>query len=326
MAFNRENIGRVRAEYAARRQMAAEESETRKNQLYREIPGLAAMDREIASVGTRVMQAAISGQDVEKAIAVMRQDHDALRLRRRKLLESFGYPGDYTDIRYRCEKCLDTGFIGTRMCSCMREELVLLGYERSGIGHLMQTQSFATFNLAYYTGEARQSMEANVRALRTFSQDFSAHRGDNWLLIGATGLGKTHLSTSVARTVIEQGWDVVYDTAQNMFSAYETERFGRNGAEGIDTEKYLSCDLLILDDLGTEMTNTFTVSCLYNMINHRLNHQRSTVLNTNLTHSELRTRYADRITSRIFGEFRPLLFRGKDIRAQKLMMGTEKNP
>lgn len=322
MAFNRENISRVRAEYATRRQAAAEESDARKKRLYREIPSLAALDREISSIGVRVMQAAVSGQNVEAVVAAMRRDHEALRQQRCSLLEANGYPGDYTDIRYRCEKCMDTGFVGTRMCSCMRNELVLLGYERSGIGSLMQTQSFDTFNMDYYTGDARQSMEANVRALLSFSENFSDRRGDSWLLIGATGLGKTHLSTSVARRVIEQGWDVVYDTAQDMFSAYETERFGRGGTDGGDTEKYLSCDLLILDDLGTEMTNTFTVSCLYNLINHRLNHHRSTVLSTNLTHSELRARYADRITSRIFGEFRPLLFRGKDIRAQKLMQST----
>jgi DNA replication protein DnaC len=202
----------------------------------------------------------------------------------------------------------------------MREELVLAGYESSGIGRLMQTQSFESFSLDYYPAADRTGMEANLRTLREFAHRFDTHRGENYLLIGGTGLGKTHLSTAVARGVIDSGFDVVYDTAQGVFSAFEAAQFGRDQDAG--EEKYLRCELLIMDDLGTELTNNFTVSCLYNIINTRLNNRLSTIINTNLTHSELRTRYADRITSRLFGEFRPLLFSGSDIRREKLKRGN----
>ena len=316
MAFSPENIARVRESFLDRRHLAAEESEKRKQQLYRDVPAVADLDRQIASVGSRVMAAALRGGDVNSAVEKMREENRALRKKRAELLVQSGYPADYTDIRYRCEACGDTGFIGTKMCRCMREELVLAGYESSGIGRLMQTQSFDSFSLDYYPASERGPMEANFRTLREFAAHFDARRGENYLLIGGTGLGKTHLSTSVARLVIDGGFDVVYETAQGVFSAFEAAQFGREADAG--EEKYLQCELLIMDDLGTELTNNFTVSCLYNIINTRLNKNLSTIINTNLTHSELRTRYADRITSRLFGEFRPLMFAGNDIRREKL--------
>lgn len=323
MGFSSENVRRVREDFATRRLAAADASREKKERLYTEIPELAPLDAEISSVGVRALGVSIGSRDPEGAIRAMQEKHTALRARRAALLAAHGYPADYTDIRYRCEKCLDTGFLGTKMCSCMRRELILATLETCGLGALMQTQSFANFSLDYYRGEERERMAANCAALRSFAENFAARRGESWLLIGATGLGKTHLSTAVAKTVIEAGFDVVYDTAQGMFSAFEASRFGRGGPADAE-DRYFSADLLILDDLGTEMTNSFTVSCLYNVINSRVNARRSTVINSNLTHSELRARYADRITSRLFGEFRPLVFTGRDVRAQKLSGGAGK--
>ena len=321
MSFSRDNVSRVRADFAMRRQAAAEQSDRRREELYLKIPSLREMDREISSVGVRVMGAAIKGGDVESAIEKMHKDHDELRARRAEMLKEAGYPADYTDIRYRCEKCGDTGFVGTKMCACMRAELVRAGYESSGIGRLIDEQSFDSFSLSFYTGADKEGMTKNVEALASFARDFAARQGENFLLIGATGLGKTHLSTSVARLVIDGGFDVVYDTAGSVFSVFEAQRFGRGEADAADGARYFDADLLIIDDLGTELTNQFTVSCLYNVINTRINNRRSTIINTNLTGAELRSRYADRITSRLFGEFKPLLFSGTDIRAQKLKKG-----
>ena len=321
MSFSRDNVSRVRADFAVRRQAAAEQSDRRREELYLKIPSLRAMDREISSVGVRVMGAALKGGDVESAIEKMHKEHDELRARRAQMLKEAGYPADYTDIRYRCEKCGDTGFVGTKMCACMRAELVRAGYESSGIGRLIDEQSFDSFSLSFYTGADKEGMAKNVEALASFARDFAARQGENFLLIGATGLGKTHLSTSVARLVIDGGFDVVYDTAGSVFSVFEAQRFGRGEADAANGARYFDADLLIIDDLGTELTNQFTVSCLYNIINTRINNRRSTIINTNLTSAELRSRYADRITSRLFGEFKPLLFSGTDIRAQKLKQG-----
>ena len=321
MSFSRENVSRVRAVFAQRWKEAEDASADRKLELYAKIPALSSLDREISSVGVKVMGAALKGGDVEAAIAQMRAEHDALREKRADLLREAGYPADYTDIRYRCAACSDTGFVGTKMCDCMRRELIMAGYESAGIASLMERQSFDSFTLSYYDGENRESMEKNVEILSSFAKGFADRSAENYLLIGGTGLGKTHLSTAAAKAVIDRGYDVVYETAQGMFSVFEANRFGRGDADEANESRYFDCDLLIIDDLGTEMTNQFTVACLYNIVNTRVNSRRATIINTNLTGAELRARYADRITSRLFGEFRPLLFGGKDIRAQKLKAG-----
>lgn len=323
MAFKGENVSRVRADFERRREEAEAESQRRKMILYGEIPEVQKIDRELSAVGMKVMEAAMRGGDVVGAVKAMQQEHEALQAKRADLLKSAGYPADYSDIRYRCEECKDTGFLGTKMCACLRRELVLAGYESSGIGALLKTQSFDSFSLSYYEGAERETMVKNVAVLSAFARDFSGEAEDSFLLLGSTGLGKTHLSTSVARTVIDKGYDVVYDTAIHFFSVFEGQRFGRADAERGAEEKYFETELLILDDLGTELTNQFTVSCLYNVINTRLNRQKSTIINTNLTVTELRDRYDDRITSRLLGEYRPLLFKGKDIRAQKLKEGKK---
>ena len=318
MAYSRENVARIRAEFENRRREAAAASEARKAELYRILPALLPIDQQLSSVGASVLKLALEGGDVEAGVARMKEEHTALRARRSKILLAAGYPADYTDIRYRCKACSDTGFLGTKMCACMRRELILAGYESSGLGHLLAEQSFDSFSLQYYTGADRASMEVNVRSLKEYAEQFASRKEESWLLIGATGLGKTHLSTSVAKAVLDAGFDVVYDTAQGVFSAFETERFGRGDGDSSPTDRCFHCDLLILDDLGTELTNNFTISCLYNLINTRLNSRRATLINTNLSYAELRARYADRITSRLFGEYHLLSFTGKDVRVQKL--------
>ncbi len=319
MAYSRENVARIRAEFENRRREAAAVSESRKAELYRIIPALLPIDQQLSSVGASVLKLALEGGDVEAGVAHMKEEHNAARARRGEILLPAGYPAAYTDIHYRCRACSDTGFLGTKMCSCMRRELILAGYESSGLGHLLAEQGFDNFSLQYYTGTDRASMEVNVRSLKEYAEQFASRKEESWLLIGATGLGKTHLSTSVAKAVLDAGFDVVYDTAQGVFSAFETERFGRGENDiSSSTDRYFRCDLLILDDLGTELTNNFTVSCLYNLINTRLNSRGATLINTNLNYAELRSRYADRITSRLFGEYHLLSFTGKDVRVQKL--------
>ena len=158
--------------------------------------------------------------------------------------------------------------------------------------------------------------------LRRYAETFRPAEAGNLIFMGATGLGKTHLSSAVARRVIERGSYVVYESAQELFSVYESRRFRVNSYSdeetGDDVDRFTECDLLIIDDLGTEMTNRFTVSCLYHVLNQRLIRHLPTLINTNLRGPELRERYDDRILSRIFGEFLPLQFLGSDVRMQKI--------
>ena len=197
-----------------------------------------------------------------------------------------------------------------------RSDSILKGFAELLTKHVMQKTS-----LDFYAEkpEIHRNMSGIFGYAKTYAEEFDPARSRNLLLMGGTGLGKTHLSSSIARRVIERGFDVFYVTAINMVSDFEAEQFGNHrGVRGEFTDKYFDCDLLILDDLGTELTNQFTVSCLYNVLNMRINRRLPTVISTNLMQNELMQKYSERITSRILGEFQILPFLGTDIRLQKL--------
>jgi DNA replication protein DnaC len=321
MSYSRENYIRVRREFDMKYIKSRDEAMKRRDELHSRFPELRSIDDALAETGMRVFRETMAGKEgLDERLAVIRSETEELKAIRSQWLVYHGYPADYTDIKYECDLCHDTGSVGLSMCVCMKRALTLAGYESSGIGNLIKTQSFETFDISYYSDdkEAFENIKLVLAKCRSYADSFSAD-SPNLLFRGDTGLGKTHLSTSIAKTVIERGFDVVYDTAQNIFSCFESERFGRSeNASDKNTSRFFECDLLIFDDLGAEMSNQFTVSCLYNIINTRINCNRPMIINTNLKIDELRRRYSDRITSRLFGEFQPLQFMGTDIRAKKL--------
>lgn len=320
MGYNREDYVRIKNEYSQKYVIARQRADERKVELHARLPEVRAIDATLAGTGKDIMAIIVSGRgDGEERIAELKERNDKLLSRRAEILVGAGYPADYSDVRYECEKCGDTGFVDLKMCECMKRALVLAGYESSGLGGLIRTQSFENFSLDYYRdgGANYKNMEMFVASLKRFAEGFDGDTYRNYLLMGSTGLGKTHLSTAVAKTVIDKGFDVLYVSAVGMISDFEARRFG-NG-EGRDTERYYGADLLIIDDLGTEVVNQFTVSCLYDVINSRINNRRCTFINTNLTRKEIEDKYSERITSRLFGEYYPLPFSGTDIRKQKMM-------
>jgi DNA replication protein DnaC len=258
-------------------------------------------------------------------LAELETKRKALSEKRACLLAENGYPADYTDPKYSCTLCNDTGYVEVNMCACMRKELIRRGYVSAGIGGLIDTQSFDSFSLEYYAvGEQRDYMESVLRACKEYAESFNTATSGHILFIGGTGLGKTHLSTSIARVVIEKGNNVVYESAQNIFSDFETEHFSNKYAKGELSARYMECDLLIMDDLGTEMASQFNQACLYNIINTRLNRRLPMIVSSNITDpTELRKRYTDRLYSRFFGEFSVFNPKGVDIRSQKLARGRQ---
>ncbi len=328
MGFNKENYRRIKRDYDGKNLRAKEDAERRREELHGKIPELKDIDDTLGLTGLKILEASskYSGQKLEKAILKLKKQNDELLRDRIECLEYHGYPADYSDVRYECSDCQDTGFVGIKMCKCMKEKLILAGYESSGIGSLINQKTFENFDPSYQKNDPRalKNNTAVYEFCKKYAEAFSENGSPNLLFIGATGLGKTHLSTAIAGRVISRGFDAVCETAQNFFSDFEYERFNRpygsfDQNEESKTDKYFNCDLLIIDDLGTELTNQFTVSCLYNIINTRLNRGRSMIINTNLTRDELNKRYADRITSRLFGEFSPMMFLGKDMR--EIMLG-----
>ena len=329
MGYNKANYMRIREEYSRKYLTAQSEADMRKLELQTRIPELWELDREIANTGSEIMGVVFSSATPEvknERMQQARQKNQMLRERRMQLLLENGYPANYSDVAYECALCGDTGFIGTKMCSCMRRALILAGYESSGIANLLRTQTFESFSLEFYkqNPQVYRMMQHNLESMRGFAENFGVRKGENFLLIGGTGRGKTHLSSAVAGRVIENGFDAYYVSAVNLFRTFDELQFRRNRSDEEEVAlrneraRCFEADLLILDDLGTELSNQFTVSVLYDIIDTRINSRKSTVISTNLNQNELRKRYWDRVTSRLFGEYKPLLFEGIDVREWKI--------
>lgn len=322
MGYNQENYRRIREEYSRKYLQVQEAASKRREEIHAILPEIKEIDSLLSDMGLRIMQAALTNDNYEAAVSQIEAESVALEQKRAEILVKNGFPADYTAPQYECEACGDTGYVDYKMCSCMRKKLILAGYASSGIGTLMQTQSFANFSLEYYANDRMTYllMQSNLERAKQYAATFHPAKSDNLAMFGGTGLGKTHLSTAIAREVIEGGWDVVYVSCVDMFADYEAQRFGNSTGTptGADLSRYTDCDLLIIDDLGTELTNQFTTSCLYGLLNTRLNRHLPVILSTNLETDEFRKRYWDRITSRVLGNFTVMPFKGTDVRRQKL--------
>ncbi len=322
MGYNKDSYRRVREEYENKYRRAREAADLRRAEVQLAIPAVVALDQQMQSVGLRIMKAAMDGEGYEDRLAALREENEALRRERGILLAAHGYPADYTEVKYECPLCGDTGYVDCVMCRCMKQKLAEAALESSGMIHLLRAQSFDNFSLDYYRKDptAYRRMEQILGIMKDYAETFEAGKSGNLVLFGGTGLGKTHLSSAVARVVIERGYDVYYNSAVGLLSDFEFQRFGNGIGEdsGQGTDRYFDCDLLIIDDLGSEVTNQFTVSVLYNLINTRLNRRQATIISTNLTMEKFQSQYWDRITSRVLGEYRTLPFLGTDIRRQKL--------
>ena len=321
MGYNSENYKKVKDRIEERRIRAISDAERRREELHRRSPEISEIDRILTRTGLKLFRTACSGgENVREQIERIRNENAQLQESRAAILAALDLPADYTEIKYTCPECSDTGFVGERMCKCMRRELIMEGFRSSGIGNLIEKQSFDNFDLNYYMSskENYEMMKHNLEEAKKIAEEFGKEPR-NVFLSGNTGLGKTHLSTAMAKRIIERGFDVLYESAQNIISDFEYDRFktGR-GDSGSHAEKYLVCELLIIDDLGAEVSNQFTVACIYNIINTRINRGLSTIISSNLTPEQLRARYDDRITSRLLGEFIWMAFDGTDIRKQKL--------
>lgn len=316
--YSYDNYKAVKDGIEKKRLDAIGESDRRSARLAYESEEIRKIDEELSGTGLLLFKTACSGGD----ITPIRERNQALVKRRRELIVSLGYPEDYTDVHYSCKKCSDTGFIdGVKMCSCFREGLIKATIASSGMGKLLEKQSFDNFDLSLYDESCRDKMAKTLELAKEYVRTFGKG-GGNLVLAGKTGTGKTHISSAIAKEIIERGYDVIYDSAQNIVSDFESDKF-RSGykSEEPKGEKYLECDLLIIDDLGTEFSSAFTVSCLYNLLNTRQNKGLSTIISTNLSPEELASKYEDRIYSRIIGSAaRILSFVGRDLRIH----GTKK--
>lgn len=306
-----------------RRSQALEENEKIKQKLYEKIPRLAQIERELAKTGLSAAREILaSGGDTKSRIEKLRGENMSLQAERAELLVENGYPQDILAVNYFCSKCRDTGYVGDSMCDCLRALLREEACKVANAGSALPLFTFDTFDLSYYPDSTDAKNDFNVRwhmekvfnHCKKYAADFK-HADTSLLMLGKTGLGKTHLTLAIANAVIEQGYGVIYDTAQNIFMKMEDENFGRS--EKKYTFSVLECDLLILDELP-DYASPFSVNTLYNIINTRMLRNLPMIISTNLTESELLSRYGERIFSRLIGQFELIKFFGKDIRQEKL--------
>lgn len=306
-----------------------DELERRRTEVYAKAPAVKALEAELTRLMTGVAVTALkAGANAGAAVEGARCEVEALIERRAELLRANGYPETYIDEIFTCSDCRDTGYILGKPCRCLETLYKTMAARELSSMLDLRGQSFDCFELGYYSnlpdpenGVSPRHIMSNVLELcRDYAKNFGK-TSMNLLFRGATGLGKTFLSASIARVVSEKGYSVVYDTAVSVMDVFETQKFDRGGekAEQINSRvrRYLACDLLILDDLGTEMSTGFTASALYTIINTRLINGSKTIISTNLSAEEIRKRYTPQIVSRIEGEYICLNFAGRDIRAIK---------
>ena len=306
---------KARAEIENRRNTARAEADYRSEIIRSMSEEVAEIDEELSKTGMLIFKTACSGGD----IAPIKERNKQLQHRRREIIISLGYPEDYTDVKYSCTDCSDSGYIdGVKTCHCLKELIIKERIAASAMGNLIEKQSFDSFSLKCYDYDEKvlERMTAILAMAKNYVKNFSK-RKDNLLLIGPTGTGKTHISTAIARELIHEGYDVIYDSTQNILSDFEDDKFRGGWNSENRSDKYLECTLLIIDDLGTEFSNQFTVSALYNLLNARQNKGLATIISTNLTPEELARKYEDRIYSRIIGGAKILPFEGKDKRVSK---------
>ena len=332
MAYDPKILHRATARLAQQKQFREARREALRERLYAQEPRLAQLDRQLQGTMADLVAASLRrGQRAGDAVRAVRDKNLDLQRERAVLLGAMGLPADALDDKPACPYCGDTGWRGAQMCDCLKK---LCAQEQiQDLSKVLDLggQSFDTFCLDYYSNviwpnignSPRANMDLVYEVCLNYAQKFGRFHIKNLFLTGAPGLGKTFLSACIARSVSEQGFSVVYDTAETVLRRFETWKFQWDRPENDvqvaseDVNRYLNCDLLILDDLGSEYVSPLRRTLLYELLNTRLVNSRQMVISSNLTLSQVGERYSPAIASRLTGEFYTLSFFGEDIRPKK---------
>ncbi|MCM1024403.1 MAG: ATP-binding protein [Prevotella sp.] len=329
MSFDKHVYERAENEIKQRRLRAETEAEARAAEAERTIPEIREIRAELSLTSVELSKLILRNkgnfrENFEKLKNQNLQGQEMIR----SLLRKNGYPADCLEPKYICEKCGDKGYYDGRRCSCFEKLLTRFAVEKLNSEANMPDCDFEHFSLAYYQGKTTETgvdcykkMSDNLSFCREYAECFTP-KSESLFLLGKTGIGKTHISLSVAKEVVKKGYTVAYGSLLNYLRMIEKEHFGRAENSETDTLQVLiSADLLILDDLGSEFRTSFYESALYNIINSRINLGVPTVISSNLSAAELQRNYNDRIISRLFSVYRTLMFVGDDIRQIKRLRG-----
>lgn len=329
MALKNDQYNRILREYDERRLQKKYELDKRIQEAYQAIPELRNLEDELISLSAQSGRLALFGNT--QALDELRDNTERLRRQQKQLLLDNGYPEDYLEMKYTCSKCKDTGYIGKEKCNCFKQAIADIIYEGSNIKSILSRENFSTFSFKYYSDDyidesiglsPLSNMQKIVACCKSFIRHFDK-KHDNLLFLGNTGVGKTFLANCIAKELLDRGYTVIYLTAFRLFDILEKYKFSKEADDSLTAanqfEYILDCDLLIIDDLGTELSNSFTTSQLYLIINERLLRQKSTLISTNLSLDNLHATYSERIYSRIISNYCIRRIVGDDIRLNKAL-------
>ena len=304
-----------------RKAIAERDAEMRRSAAIALCPEIAEVEREMASHGAEVVKAVGMGANLDEYIKNLAIANLKAQAKRKELLKAAGFPEDYLDVKYTCEICKDTGYNKEFYCQCYRKLIRDVARDELSANSPLKKCTFASFRVDRYPDvtdsvigvNQREHMKNTYEYCKSYAENFTPNSNGIYMY-GKTGLGKTHLSLAIANEVLNRGYDVYYGTIQSIMDKLEAEHFGRLPREDSIKEDILTCDLLIIDDLGTEFATQFTNAELYNIVNSRMLSSLPTIISTNLNVNEVAEKYSQRVASRIMGSMEGVYFCGKDIR------------
>lgn len=326
--MNKRHISYVLREYDKKRTKNEQILNDRKFDLYRDIPILSKIDKQIRSNATK--SAIIAFEDdinIDKAIEDLRDNHKKLNSQKHQVLSEHGYAKNYLDLIYDCPLCKDYGYVETNLCKCVKNACEILQRREQTSVMSNASQVFSNFNFDLYskTPDPRYKtspydrMTKVYNICKNYADNFNL-TSENMIFCGNPGLSKTFLSTAIAKEISSKSFTVVYDTCISILNNFEAKKFSKTtyleNEFSVDEQiaRYFSCDLLIIDDLGTELVTPFSTSVLYELINDRIMRKKPMIINTNFIIAELTKKYSPAIGSRLDGDFRFVFFFGDDVR------------
>ncbi|MFZ2257042.1 MAG: ATP-binding protein [Clostridiaceae bacterium] len=314
---------KVMARYGAIRTQEEEQQRNRKTEIYKRIPQISNLETLMSRNSLNVARVHLKAEEnLEAAIQALKTENLNLRQEKMELLVAHGYPMDYMDLKFKCRKCNDTGFIAGKKCSCYNGHLAEIVYEESHFKELMKDNSFMTYDDSLfddksvnpeYNKTVKQNMRDNLKMALRYVSEFSIH-AENLYLYGPSGTGKTFLASCIARELLNDGNLVLYRTSAQLMDDIKDIKFRDNK----ELENLvMNCELLIIDDLGTEMVSDLAKTEIFNLINIRLLHKKKMIISSNLKLENIRDKYSERLSSRIIGDFIFVPFFGEDLRLIK---------
>lgn len=324
----------ILAEYEKSRSKAEKIALSRQLEIYNKIPRIKSIDEELASMGIEIARCVLKkNADINSLIEKLHQKSIDLKVEKGELLAQNGYTLDYASPKYSCSDCKDTGYRGTKKCHCFKQKIIDMLYNQSNLKNVLEKENFDTFIFDYYSDEKfedrpvspRKNIENIFSACINFVRDFDVS-SENLFFYGNSGLGKTFLSNCIAKDLLDKEKLVIYQTAANLIELLKEAKFDTESE--YTKSKYdniFECELLIIDDLGTEYITEFSQMELYNIINSRLLSGRKMLISTNLSLDNIYNTYSERIVSRIFGNFTAYNFYGSDIRIKIAEQKRKKN-